>query len=533
MSVSSLWRQAFLRMTLIVVMCVVGLLPPAQALAQVSTPPGGSSGGIITKTCEPNVCFTSQAAKDKYAKDNQCKFLEDVCSKTKPENDNVGAKPEDAGFWGGLWNDVKSALTYGYEFVKGLFAGLKEQVTDLYNLISDPAEAVKGLIALGKAFFDDPKGTLATMAELLGQEAVDTITKATQCGAYDLGKVVGGYVSPAFSLKLATRLTKFSGKLADAAKAFKHDFGCASFAAGTLVMTAGGMTPIEAIAAGQEVLSRNETSYADRPQAVTVTFDRTAPSYRELSTEGGSFRVTGEHPLWVQGKGWTIADQVVVDDVIAGQQSDVLVTANDEVKEPLRVYNFSVAYTANYFVGPNGIWAHNASCNIGLYTKAWAKLTPKEKGFRAERDIYVELKSKGYQPVGNSFKPEGKSPDDLYKEWDGQTGIDALYKDKDGNYVIVESKATGGKKSSDPEGCVGALCKMKTDDKERQLSDKWIKDRLAKMVPDPVERAKILQEMRNGSVKKVYAQTDVNGTTYHLVNDVNDNDVKIGKVWNP
>jgi hypothetical protein len=498
-----------------------------------SLPPNGGSSGIITKTCQPNVCFTSQAAKDQYAKDNKCKFLEDVCSKTRPEEDKNGAKPEDAGFWGSLWNDVKGALVYGYEFVKGLFEGLKDQVTDLLHMITNAGEVIDGLVQLGKAFFDDPKGTLKTMAELLGQEAVDTITKATQCGAYDLGKVVGSYVSPAFALKVATRLTKYSGKLAEVAKVLKHDFGCASFAAGTLVMTPAGLMPIEQITADQQVLSRNETTYADQAQVVTHTFGRIAPGYRELTTETGSFKVTGEHPLWVQGKGWTIADQVAVDDVIAGEQGDVLVTGNDEVREPLRVYNFSVAYTANYFVGPNGLWAHNAKCNIALYTKAWQKLTPKEKGFRAEREIYEELKAKGYEPVGNSFKAEGKPPEELFKDWDGQTGIDGLYKDKNGNYVIIESKATGGVKKADPTGCVEKLCKMKTQ--ERQMSDKWIQDRLEKMVPDAGERKKILEglEANDGTVKKVYAQTDANGTTYHGIDNVNKTDVKIGKEWTP
>lgn len=80
-------------------------------------------------------------------------------------------------------------------------------------------------------------------------------------------------------------------------------------------------------------------------------FDRVAPAYRRLQLENGELRVTDEHPLWVQGKGWTEAREVREDDVIAAEQGDVLVLANVAVDEPLQVHNFSVASTASYFAG--------------------------------------------------------------------------------------------------------------------------------------------------------------------------------------
>jgi hypothetical protein len=496
---------------------------------------GGGGGGISWKVCEPPpVCFVSQAAKDKWAKEHQCQFLDDVCSKTTPDKDNTGAPDEDQGFWGGLWSSIKGSVVYGYEFVKGLVTGLKDQVMDLVHMVTDFDEVVAGLAQLGKAFFDDPKGTLAQLAELLGQEAVDTITRATQCGAYDLGNVIGTYVSPAFALKLASRLTKYSGRLSEAVKVLKHEYGCASFGAGTLVLTPEGLQPIQDIDEGQQVLSRSETSYADRAQEVTHTFGRVAPHHRLLKTEAGSYRLTGEHPLWVQGKGWTEAVDVAVDDVLAGAHGDVLVLANEAVDQPLRVYNFSVDRTTSYFIGAEGIWAHNATCRIDLDSKAFNKLEDgKARGFRGELEVFKDLKKKGYEPVGKSFDPGNKSMDVAFKEWDGQTGIDAIYKDKKGNYVIVESKATGGKKMSDPEGCVAKLCTMQTG--ERQMSDKWIDERLDALVTDPVERQIIRNNLtrNNGVVSRVYAQTDGHGTQYNVIDRVNANEVKIGKTWEP
>lgn len=358
-------RSRVLLLLLAVLMSFMQVLPAwSQPTAQGA---GGEepSVSINWQICPPQpLCFHSVEARQAWAKEHNCRFLEDVCEKNTPDKDNQGATEADKGFWGDLWDKVSGALTYGYEFVKGLFAGLKDQIGDLIDLISNPLEVAEGLIELGKAFYDDPKGTLATLAELLGQEAVDTITKATQCGAYDLGKVIGQYVSPAVLLKLATRLTHYGGKLKDAVKATKHDLGCASFVAGTPIHTGQGTQAIESIQIGMRVNARDEWRWSETPQRVDNTFKRTAPGYRELRTEFETYRVTDEHPLWVQGKGWTEAQHVTDEDVLGSLEGDVLVRENRAVAEPVEVYNFSVANTPNYFVGEAGLWVHNAKCDL-------------------------------------------------------------------------------------------------------------------------------------------------------------------------
>ena len=526
----NLFRHALLQRlvaSLLIFMFTLGALGTASA--QQSTP------GITYKVCKPppNICL-SKEAKEKWAKDNNCHFLEDVCKKTPPEQDNMGAKDEDKGFWGSMWDGVKGGLVYGYEFVKGLMIGLKDQVVDLWNLVTNIDDVVGGLIDLGKAFFQDPKGTLKQLATVLGQEAVDTITRATQCGAYDLGHVVGSYVSPAFALKLASKLKKF-GKLEDATKAMKKHYGCASFVAGTMVSTPDGMVPIESIQIGGKVISRNEMSFADYPQVVTNTFGRIAPGYRLLQTETDTFKLTDEHPLWVQGKGWTDASNVVEDDVIAAQRGDMLVLSNRAVASPVRVYNFTVNATPDYFVGEGGMWAHNATCSIDVHTKPWKELTKGEKGFRGEYGIFDDLTEGGkFEPVGNSFDPRGKPPHVAYSEWAGQTGIDGMYKDAKGNYVIIESKATGGAKPIDPT-CKEKLCT--TVGKDRQMSEAWLDDgRLDKLFKTPAERAAYDAAKANGKVKKVYAVTDENGTKYFEIDDVVGNKKEVNvtnREWKP
>ena len=531
------------RVLLLIAACMFCICSFGPASAQIPLPGGGGGmtpvppggGGGIKLLCQvpPGICPTKEF-REEWAKKNNCQFPEDVCEKTNASDDRYGPKDKDEGFWGSLWDGVKGSVTYGYEFVKGVVAGLKGQLSDLWNMVTNPGEIISGLVALGQSFYDDPKGTMKALGEMLGQEAVDTFTRATQCGAYDLGKVIGSYVSPAFGLKLATKLTKFSGKLDDAARALRKEYGCASFAAGTLVFTPNGLMPIETVVVGQEVGSRNELSFADRPQRVTDVFGRVAPSYRLLVTETEEFKVTDEHPIWIQGAGWTEASKVREGDTIANAQGDTLVIANYLVQQPLRVYNFSVEKTPNYFVGSSQMWAHNSTpCSVEIKTKNFSLLKPKEKGFRAEWEVAQDLRRAGYRPVGNTMKFDG-NPQADYQAWNGQTGIDAIYF-KDGKYYIIESKAMGGAKSAEPNDAKLGLATLKNGD--RQMSDTWIQERLLKALPDPDgknERELIFDQLRKKKVTKIYAQQDPNGRSYHIIKDDSDSKPVVTNIkWEP
>ncbi len=322
-----------------------------------------SFADVAYKICpDPGVCFADKAAKDRWAAKNSCKFLEDVCDKSAAR-DSVGAPEADRGFWGDLWAGVKGGLQYGYQFVKGVVAGLTDQVTGIVALLTNFDDVVSGLIHLGKSFYDDPKGTATKLAEVLGNEVVDTIIRASLCGPYDLGKVIGQNVSPVLVAKLAIKIARFSGDLRLAARATKLELGCASFEAGTPVLTPAGPVPIERIAVGQAVLSRSERGFADAPQSVAKTFNRTVDHVYSLTTEFETLSVSDEHPLWQQGKGWTPVREIKRGDIVATASGDVTVLNNERVERATRVFNFSVNETPSYFVG-EGVWAHNAACDL-------------------------------------------------------------------------------------------------------------------------------------------------------------------------
>lgn len=368
-SVRHQWARLVASLLLVVLMLgqvgvvrgqVTGL--PGSSSSNTSSSSSSSSSIALTQ-CQPGRCFSSAAARQEYATQNRCYFLEDVCTEFDRSKGNV-AQEEDRGFWGSLWDAGVGAMEYGYDFVRGLFAGLGDQIKDLIDFASDPLEAARGLVELGKAFYDNPKKTLDSLATLIGQEAVNTIVRATQCGAYDLGRVIGQNVNPVVLLRVGQKLVRYGGKLDDAVLATRRELGCASFVAGTPVWLEGALSPIESINTGSLVLSRNEKSAADAPQKVTQTFTRTAPEIWTLRTEGEVYHLTGEHPVWVQSKGWVETKDLKADDVLATKTGDALVLGVSSENVSAKVFNFSVANTPSYFVGSHGLWVHNSKCDV-------------------------------------------------------------------------------------------------------------------------------------------------------------------------
>ncbi|MCG7983460.1 MAG: pilus assembly protein [Candidatus Thiodiazotropha lotti] len=280
-------------------------------------------------------------------------------SDATPENDNQGADEDDQSFWGDLWDGVRDGLVQGYEFVKGFWAGIKDQIGDLTELILHPIDTANGLIELGRAFYNDPVGTATMIGEALGEDW----SRLVNCGAYDRGRVIGNYASPAFMMKLATKLSRF-GSLSRAITETKRDFGCASFSSNTPVWIPSGSKHISELSVGDQVLSRSELNYIDNPQVILKQFNRTVPSYYLLETEFETIKITPEHPVWKQGEGWVEVKNITVDDVIASKDGDVLVLGNSEVKQPLDVHNISVSNTPNYFVGESKLWVHNTICDL-------------------------------------------------------------------------------------------------------------------------------------------------------------------------
>lgn len=280
-----------------------------------------------------------------------------------PSPSNSQTAPAAESTLGRVWDALRDLASDAYEFVRGFWDGIKGQIGDLVATITDPVETARGVCELAKAFLDDPVGTAQTIGAAIGHD----LSQLIHCGAYDRGRVLGSNVSPAFMLKLASKLAHFGrSSLRYAAELTKRELGCASFAGDTLVWIGDGAVPIRSLQPGSRVSSRNEQTYLDASRVVTRTFQRRVGSYHEIVTEGSRFAVTEEHPLWVQGRGWTPVRDIEVGAPVATIDGDTLVLANRRVDAALQVFNLSVANDESYFVGAERVWAHNATCTVRL-----------------------------------------------------------------------------------------------------------------------------------------------------------------------
>ncbi len=286
-----------------------------------------------------------------------------------PETEEQAPGADDEGS-GGILGDIWDALTdiagTAYDFVRGFWEGIKQQIGDIVDMVTDPIETARGIYELARAFIDDPVGTARTIGEALGRD----LQQLVYCGAYDRGRVLGNYISPAFMLKVAGKLARFGrGGLRRAVNDTRRelDVECASFGPGTKITLGDGMAPIESLRAGMQVLSRNSQRYGDSLQRISQTVSRSATEYYVLRTERGHHRLTAEHRLWVQGQGWTKVKELESGSAVATATGDTMVLGKSIVQQPLEVYNFTVETNANYFVGDEQIWSHN--CDIKRWNR--------------------------------------------------------------------------------------------------------------------------------------------------------------------
>ena len=140
------------------------------------------------------------------------------------------------------------------------------------------------------------------------------------------------------------------------------DGGLPCFLAGTLVLTANGLIPIEAVKKGDTVVSFNQNTFLNEDKEVLNVFQNDCVKYLKLYTSPTDFiEVTGQHKFYLPlTKIWIAASELKVDDILlnaSGQQ--VTISKLEIIESDNKTYNFEVADNHNYFVGNKSILAHN------------------------------------------------------------------------------------------------------------------------------------------------------------------------------
>lgn len=141
------------------------------------------------------------------------------------------------------------------------------------------------------------------------------------------------------------------------------------FGAGTLVMTAEGLQPIESVTVGQGVMARDEETGETALRTVQHVIVREDREVFDLTFADGEKRevisVTADHRFHTVERGWVVSGELQVGEAIESLDGRRLVFESRSAQSrKAPTFNLSVTEDHNYFVGESGLWVHNcAPCN--------------------------------------------------------------------------------------------------------------------------------------------------------------------------
>jgi RHS repeat-associated protein len=167
------------------------------------------------------------------------------------------------------------------------------------------------------------------------------------------------------------------------------------FVPGTLVATEDGARPIEELKIGDKVWALNLESQQNELAEVVRLFERQAPDTWILTVAGGKeIETTDEHPFFVEGKGFTRADQLQIGDRLHTFEGEwIALEAIASRPDPRPVYNFEVAEQHNYYVGAEPVLVHN--CGGGKRRREENMGRTPDKYSKTGREVIERMKALG------------------------------------------------------------------------------------------------------------------------------------------
>ena len=273
----------------------------------------------------------------------------------------------------------------------------------------------------------DPTGTLSwksigSIAQVVGEVAVGFTPAGVILDVVDLAKAVhsgnaaavavaavgfvpgGDLVKAAYKARKVAKAVRKAANGAESAADItvvvrKVEIPCKCFAAGTLVRTEDGDVPIESVEVGTLVWSRSSDTGQDvlRPvRSLHRAVDRPVVDIELQDDAGGrhSLRVTSDHPVWVEGLGWTQVRAVRLGEHLATVSGSLRLVGRQEVEGGTTVFNFEVDETSSYFAGPLGLLSHNCKgVDLELsYKDGWTKEQRRQAKLKAKKLTKADTK---------------------------------------------------------------------------------------------------------------------------------------------
>ncbi|MBL8890940.1 MAG: Hint domain-containing protein [Planctomycetaceae bacterium] len=132
------------------------------------------------------------------------------------------------------------------------------------------------------------------------------------------------------------------------------------FVAGTVAWTERGRLPIETLRTGDRVLSRDlRTNQLVYRNVITSTI-REATQTLQIQLPNETLRVSGGHPLHVDGEGWVRVRDLKPGMALTGRESPVVIQAISPGATEV-LYNLVVERDSNFYVGQQGVLSHDHS----------------------------------------------------------------------------------------------------------------------------------------------------------------------------
>jgi len=212
-------------------------------------------------------------------------------------------------------------------------------------------------------------------------------------------------------------------------------------------MADGSTKPIDQIQVGDQILSRDPDTGQDAVKTVTATISHPADTLVTITVvdptthETSKITCTPEHPIYVQGSGWTDAGDLVKGDALVSRTGQAVLVAGIQLqsdesgKHPFTVYNLTVEDDHTYFAGNlgGGLWVHN-TCQPGYLNGTGGRL-----GNQATRglndNLATQLEDQGWQITNGG----GRGPEEYIPGPNGGTAgsaypdITAQMTDSQGN----------------------------------------------------------------------------------------------------